>query len=299
MSPDQRIAPLARRQHGAFAHAQAVALHVSYAQIRGRRLTGVWIDLESRVYAVASSLATFERSVMGAVLVAPERAAASHATAAWLRGLTQAKPEVIEVSMLSGRGGKRHRYHRSLYLDRRDIGLARNIPTTKVPRTLIDCAAGLDRDDAEAIVDEALLDRLITCESMRRYITARGLKIPGTKVLKEILGDRDSGALNKKLERRFDALMKASTLPYPARQYPWRSYKIDFAYPDLKIAIELDGVRTHAADAALNSDDARQNALSLDAWLILRFTWKRVTRDPDGVLDEIALAIASRAGRGT
>ena len=118
-------------------------------------------------------------------------------------------------------------------------------------------------------------------------------------LLRELIKDRDAGALNKELERRFDRLLRSSELPYPARQHPFRSYKIDFAYPDLKIAIELDGVRTHGSAAALNRDLERQNALALDRWLILRFDWKRVTREGEAVLAEIEQARMDRAGGGT
>ena len=48
-----------------------------------------------------------------------------------------------------------------------------------------------------------------------------------------------------------------------------KRYRIDLAYPDLKIAIECDGKLGHLNDAAFESDPKKRNALELDGWLVL------------------------------
>ncbi len=59
-------------------------------------------------------------------------------------------------------------------------------------------------------------------------------------------------------------------------------YRIDLAYPDLRIAIELDGWAVHGTRGAFDHDRARGNELALAGWTLLRFTssstWIEVVR---------------------
>lgn len=74
--------------------------------------------------------------------------------------------------------------------------------------------------------------------------------------------------------------------------------EVDLAYPDLKIAIELDG-GIHLQRDVRERDLPRQNDLILLGWTVLRFTWDRLRHTPDGVISEIraarSVALAKRA----
>ncbi|MGI3785511.1 MAG: DUF559 domain-containing protein [Janthinobacterium lividum] len=71
-------------------------------------------------------------------------------------------------------------------------------------------------------------------------------------------------------------------------------YYLDVAFPSLRIVVEIDG-RLHETDKDLfESDRWRQNALVLDGWLVLRFTWRMLTEQPDRVLEAIREALAIR-----
>ena len=69
--------------------------------------------------------------------------------------------------------------------------------------------------------------------------------------------------------------------------------EVDLAYPDLKIAIELDGA-VHLDPTVRERDLAKQNALLLEGWIVLRFTWDRFRRRPDLFIAEIRAALAAR-----
>ena len=76
-----------------------------------------------------------------------------------------------------------------------------------------------------------------------------------------------------------------------------RRYYIDVAFPGLKLAVEIDG-RLHETDEDLfESDRWRQNALVLDGWMVLRFTWAMLRDHPDVVLRDIRTAIKIRRRR--
>ncbi len=70
--------------------------------------------------------------------------------------------------------------------------------------------------------------------------------------------------------------------------------EIDFANPELKIAIEVDGRAFHSDRRSFERDRERQNMLVIRGWIVLRFTWERLVNDPEGVLAEVASVLASR-----
>lgn len=74
----------------------------------------------------------------------------------------------------------------------------------------------------------------------------------------------------------------------------WTTYFIDIAFEALRVAIEIDG-KVHLWDAKkFEGDRYRQNALVLDGWLVLRFTWKMVTEYPDYVVQMTRQALELR-----
>jgi len=76
-----------------------------------------------------------------------------------------------------------------------------------------------------------------------------------------------------------------------------RRYYLDFAIPELRFGIEVDGFEHHSTREGFERDTRRGNLLVLEGWLILRFTWDRITRDPDGVAREILEALGSLNAR--
>ena len=48
--------------------------------------------------------------------------------------------------------------------------------------------------------------------------------------------------------------------------------RFDFAYPDAKLIIEVDGYRWHSGNQAWQRDRKRDNVLNRLGWTILRFT---------------------------
>jgi hypothetical protein len=68
---------------------------------------------------------------------------------------------------------------------------------------------------------------------------------------------------------------------------------VDFAYPELRVAIELDGLAKRTSRQAVDRELARQNAMVLDGWRVLRFTWSDVTERPGRVVDCVLRAVAA------
>lgn len=72
------------------------------------------------------------------------------------------------------------------------------------------------------------------------------------------------------------------------------TYYLDMAFRRERLVSEIDG-RIHQTDQALfESDRLRQNALVLDGWMVLRFTWRMLEDDPTYVLATTRRALAHR-----
>ncbi len=59
--------------------------------------------------------------------------------------------------------------------------------------------------------------------------------------------------------------------------------RIDFAWPDCQLALEVDGKAFHTSDAAFERDRDRRNDLQLGGWTVVHATWKSLTDDPGAV----------------
>ena len=74
------------------------------------------------------------------------------------------------------------------------------------------------------------------------------------------------------------------------------TYRVDVAFDYARLVIEVDGRRWHDAQSEqFEADRVRQNHLTAAGWRVLRFTWRRLTDDPNGVVAEIRAMLAADA----
>jgi hypothetical protein len=87
--------------------------------------------------------------------------------------------------------------------------------------------------------------------------------------------------------------------PTPVQQHPvelagGRWVRLDAAYPEAKVAVELDGAAFHGSRDARERDLRRDTALAALGWVVLRFSYARLMADPDGCRREIAAVVRTR-----
>jgi very-short-patch-repair endonuclease len=100
------------------------------------------------------------------------------------------------------------------------------------------------------------------------------------------------------LESQMQRLFHNHHLPMPAaevRHGPHGEYRLDFAYADRQLAIEVDGYVWHFSPEHLQRDHTRRNQLQAAGWRVLVYTWRDVTQDPKRVASEIAAAYQAAA----
>jgi len=76
----------------------------------------------------------------------------------------------------------------------------------------------------------------------------------------------------------------------------WRAAVVDLACPDLKIAIECDG-QSHRTKAQRNRDRIKEQMLTEQGWLVLRFTNKQILEETETIIQEITEASQQRSSQ--
>jgi very-short-patch-repair endonuclease len=69
--------------------------------------------------------------------------------------------------------------------------------------------------------------------------------------------------------------------------------RVDFAYPERRVAIELDSFRHHDARGTFDDERARGNNIETLGWRVLRITPAHVKREPDLVAGWIERALGT------
>jgi len=200
---------------------------------------------------------------------------------------------VVEVTIAPGRNYRRHHSHRSADLCPADVRPIAGIPATNVTRTVIDLGAVCDADTVERALECGIRRGLTAAAYVGRRIDAlaRGGR-PGIAVARLVLARRQPVVLGSDLEVRFLQLVRREKLVEPAAQHRIGPYRVDFAYPDRRVFVELDGAETHGGAVALQRDLARQNWLVAQGWTPLRFTWSDVVRRPATVVTSLTALAA-------
>lgn len=251
------------------------------------------------VYRMVGAPVTWEQRVLAAVLAGGAGAVASHLTAARLWGLADAgaDTDAVELTVPDTRSVRLAgvRVHRSADIGRRWVSRRAGIPVTNPLRVMIDAGSVVPGVLLGDMMERALAGRLVTVAGLEAAYGSLGRGRDGAAALRQALDDRALGRARPDglLEPRMAALLRDRHLPPAVFQHEVRTEagrfvaRIDFAYPESALAIEVDGHEAHATPQALQRDLDRQNALVALGWTVLRFTWFDVVRRPEKVAGDI------------
>jgi REase_MTES_1575 len=153
------------------------------------------------------------------------------------------------------------------------------------PKRNVDAAR--DRSLARQAVIESIRDRGVSVVAVRAGSAAQ-VAHAGRAELTRLL-DLIAGGCESELE----IWGVTQVLPGPpevsawAQQLPVRLpdggwVRLDAAYPEALVAVELDGAAFHGTRSARERDLRRDNALASLGWVVLRFSYARLMADPDG-----------------
>ncbi|RYZ30404.1 MAG: DUF559 domain-containing protein, partial [Propionibacteriaceae bacterium] len=151
--------------------------------------------------------------------------------------------------------------------------------------TALDLCAELGGD----AIDHALRTRSATLDGMHRAMELTRKRRGNGDRRAMLLDSRDEPW--SAAERVCHRLLRGAGITGWSSNHPviagGRLYYLDVAFPALGLVIEIDG-RLHETDEDLfESDRWRQNALVLDGWMVLRFTWIMLRDHPAAVLEAV------------
>jgi very-short-patch-repair endonuclease len=102
-------------------------------------------------------------------------------------------------------------------------------------------------------------------------------------------------------ESRLRVRLCLAGLTVPEVQYPIFGRdgfvaRVDLAWPQLKIAIEYDGLIHVGSARQMHRDRRRLNRLAAEGWIVLHVTAERLRDDFPGFVAEVRATLRSRRG---
>lgn len=290
------------QQHGVISRQQALEAGLSGRAIDRRLASGLWARIFKGTYRLVGIPCTVEQTYSAACLAAGEDALVSHRSAATLFGfpgvarwveVTVPRPRSVEVAGIT--------VHRARLLLAEDRDVVKGIPVTTAARTLIDLAGCVEGKRLERLLDHALAFHLVTRAGLATRIEGLGRTgRKGAGALTALLDERpDKGRpMGAEFEAMLFRALKRAALPVPVPQFRVLSAGderlLDFAYPEVRLAIEADSYIWHATREAWEKDRERNNELVTLGWSFLPMTWATVRYRPAEAARQVRESLAAR-----
>ena len=295
---DIALARRAALQHGVVHRRQALDLGLTSRQIERRLEAGLLVPLHTAVYRLVAHHPSSEQAVLAACLATG--GVASHRSAAALWGFRGARHGRPEVTLRSRSRPELHGVlvHRTARLEAMDVTRREGIPVTTPACTLLHLGAVIPVEVLEPALEDAILRRLVTFAEVTRTMERLGRSgRNGAGVLRRLVEARDpaTAPTESMLEDRLLGVLRTAGLPAPVRQLQMSGVRIDFAYPDARLAVEADGRVWHAGRSDLQRNSSKGNLLVGLGWRVLHFTWFDVTSRPRYVVATVGRLLSRAA----
>lgn len=173
--------------------------------------------------------------------------------------------------------------HESNYMPASHWRVVDGTAVTSPARAVLETSAVWWPERLRELVNNALDSRLTSIAELRR--THEAMRRRGrrrTTFLAPILDDPyyDDPKNRSELERKARHLIKRAGLPLPISQnavvLEHATLHPDFCYPDIRLAVELDGFSAHGTRKGFDDDRERDAYLAMVGWQVVRFSDKTI-----------------------
>jgi Transcriptional regulator, AbiEi antitoxin len=267
---DARIGVIAGRQHGVVTQEQLAAAGIDKSGITRRVQAGRLHRLYRGVYAVGHRSLSWRGRWLAAVLAAGDGAVLSHASAAalWQFLRPMSGPTHVTVGAAVRRKPRPGlQIHRSRTLTPRDITLRNGIAVTIPARTI---------SDIRGEVELYLFRRAL------RQAELAGHRVPHLSAVKRTRSD---------LELLFLGLCDRHGLPRPLVNRRVHGHRVDFYWPEQRLAVETDSWDYHRGSVAFEDDHDRDLELRAHGITTRRYTGDQLETAPGAVVADLREAL--------
>lgn len=220
------------------------------------------------------------------------RGVVSHGSAACRHGLDlYPTPKLIDVTV--PRGSRQRLLGVRVHATRLPpADVEEVLPLTTVRRTLVDCGRTLPIVQGVEVLDSAVRKRHLDLAELRSM--ARAAKGAGSAAFRQAVAHVDELA-GSSLESRLRMYVHLLSDDVQSQVYVEGVGWVDFVL-DQWLAIEGDGFEHHHDRRSYRRDRIRSNAVVVDGYVLLRFTWEDVFLRPEYVLRTV-LEVYARGPR--
>lgn len=259
---------LVAHQAGVVSLAQAVAAGMSPDTVQRRVQQRRWSRLHPGMYLIGGHRLTPEARIRGAWPWGGPYSVVTGAAAAYWHRMREQAPAIVELSMpanTSPRPQPGIRLRRRDLFDS-DVQELDGIRLAAPPFAALETAVALP--GGSTFLDRAL-QKHVHFPAVYRA---------------------DSAA-----ERLLIRLLRDAGIDGWALGHPLGPYTIDLAFPERRLAIEVDGWAYHVDPDRFRNDRRKGNYLARCGWDLLRFTWHGLNAQPDQAVAEIRETLALAA----
>ena len=297
---DADLARIVKQQAGAVSRRQLLQ-HLGASTIDRWVADGQLVRLRPGTYAPATAAISTATRLHAALLYAGRGAHLSHTTAAQVHGIDAGDGASIHIAVPADRTVAAQpglTLHRSATLAGSQVHETKGrLRVTSVARTLIDLVDVTARPSLDLAWSDALRSKLVTIDYLSEQLRSSGRR-RRLAALRGMLTELDP-ALESVLEAEFSAVLRSSRVPPPTPQHeiwdgPLLIARVDFAYVDRRLAIEIDGYEFHSRYDRFQRDRERRRALKKLRWDVVEFTAHDVRARPGetarNVMELLAIA---------
>lgn len=291
---------------GVITSEQARECGLTAKQILGRCQRGTWHRLAHGVYLSAEHNLTGQAQLRA--MAHRFSGVVDRTSAAWWHGwtdvldptLTLSVPRSVTMKRATGLPWPADVRQRTSPAE--DTEVLRGLPVTKGPLTALLAAGWIDTEEirvdgrssgrAAALLDRILQTGQVTVKSLTAAMN-RNPRIQGMVEARAMLAvaatDSESEA-----ERLFVVLLESEQISGWQQQVRFHHWRLDFAWPSERLAVEIDGWAFHRDQRRHDSGARKTSALSAEHWIVLHYTWHQLRYDAETCLRQLAGALADR-----
>jgi very-short-patch-repair endonuclease/predicted transcriptional regulator of viral defense system len=285
---------VATRQEGLITRQQLEACGLSRDQVKRWVKDGRLYPAFRTVYILGHPTLR-PRARIRAAALACSGAVISHRSAAFLLGLREVAPVVVDLIPAEQRGRQidRIKAHRVSFPRPIELRRAYGIPCTSVARTIVDLAGTHGIANLREAVEMAATNKKLDIAAIEAVL-ANGPRRRGAPALRIVLDEwrpvaeaAKHSTVRSLFEAKLLPLIAAAGLPTPrinARvRTAERVLEVDLLWPEQKFVVEADSRRHHAIEVAFERDHKRTRELLAAGYEVHRVTWREAEREPNAV----------------